>query len=308
MGDQEADALVAEFGEGWGAGDLRGVEPEDGEEGDEEGEGCEVGMHCVVTEKKERREDASAGRKYRTAVDDCTKWSIQERGSIVRTIPREVTARRPHAKRGASCLAARQPPLVSLIPVPAATQVVLEAQLKTKLTILPPAAAMAHGSTPKNRKERRAQANTTPPVSTSIALSQPNRSPPLGKTLYEIAAERQSLLQPFSPSTSTTSSPSSSFPSRTTTHTKINPNGTLSTPTPTPTPSSQNPKHNNDDNDNDPIGALGQAIFLATTLTMLHFTLDVLVHHQYRQEIAWGEICRGGVGVGPGMFLSLLKG
>lgn len=46
MRDQEADALVAEFLEGGGAGDVRGVEPEDGEKEDEEGGGREVGMHC----------------------------------------------------------------------------------------------------------------------------------------------------------------------------------------------------------------------------------------------------------------------
>ncbi|KAI9876866.1 MAG: hypothetical protein M1830_005429 [Pleopsidium flavum] len=146
---------------------------------------------------------------------------------------------------------------------------------------------------PRNRKERRAQINTTASSPPSVSFSQPNRSPPAHKTLYEIAAERQSLLQqsqpsPFSPTTITSLLPTSP----TTIHTKLNPNGTLTLSPPSP----QEPKPD----DEDPIGLLGQAIFLASTLTMLHFTLDVLVHHQYRHEISWGEIWRraGGAWVG----------
>ncbi|KAF2238947.1 hypothetical protein EV356DRAFT_224647 [Viridothelium virens] len=42
--------------------------------------------------------------------------------------------------------------------------------------------------------------------------------------------------------------------------------------------------------DADPIGPFGQAIFLAITLSMLHFTLDVLTYQQYSQAIEWNAI------------------
>ncbi|KAL9096919.1 MAG: hypothetical protein Q9165_000883 [Trypethelium subeluteriae] len=42
--------------------------------------------------------------------------------------------------------------------------------------------------------------------------------------------------------------------------------------------------------DADPIGPFGQAIFLASTLSMLHFTLDVLTYQQYSQAIEWNAI------------------
>ncbi|MCJ1366708.1 hypothetical protein MMC16_005838 [Acarospora aff. strigata] len=144
--------------------------------------------------------------------------------------------------------------------------------------------------TPQNRKERRAQTRTQ----STIPLSQPPRSHPSStsttnaktKTLYEIGAERQqALLQ----------SPSSvPLDPKSTTHTtlKINSDGTLTTVSPSSQdgPSTTLSNSDGDDKDDDPIGPVGNAIFLAMTLSMLHFTLDVLVHHQYRQEIAWAEI------------------
>ena len=42
--------------------------------------------------------------------------------------------------------------------------------------------------------------------------------------------------------------------------------------------------------DDELLGPLGQALFNAVTLTILHFTLDVLVHHQYRTEVGWNQI------------------
>ncbi|KAI6879463.1 hypothetical protein KC318_g13890 [Hortaea werneckii] len=44
--------------------------------------------------------------------------------------------------------------------------------------------------------------------------------------------------------------------------------------------------------DEEPIGPLGQAVFWAVSLGMLHFTLDVLVYQQYAQEILWSAIFR----------------
>jgi hypothetical protein len=38
------------------------------------------------------------------------------------------------------------------------------------------------------------------------------------------------------------------------------------------------------------IGRLGESIVWSLSLTMLHFTLDVLVSHQYAVEIVWRDI------------------
>lgn len=55
--------------------------------------------------------------------------------------------------------------------------------------------------------------------------------------------------------------------------------------------------------DKDQVGPVSEAVFFALTLSMLHFTLDVLVHHQYRQEIGWDMIARR-TGISfPCMFL-----
>jgi len=37
--------------------------------------------------------------------------------------------------------------------------------------------------------------------------------------------------------------------------------------------------------DDDPIGPFGNAILYSVSLSMLHFTLDVIVYSQYREEI-----------------------
>lgn len=105
-----------------------------------------------------------------------------------------------------------------------------------------------------NRKERRAKARSK---KETVPLHQPSREPPKSKTLVEIAAERQLL----------NTSSQSQAPSVITT--KINPDGTLSTT----------------DSDVDS-SALAETPYLdvalyTTTLTVLHFTLTVLVHHQY---------------------------
>jgi hypothetical protein len=38
------------------------------------------------------------------------------------------------------------------------------------------------------------------------------------------------------------------------------------------------------------IGRLGEAVLWSISITMLHLTFDVLVQHQYAQQISWGEI------------------
>ena len=105
-----------------------------------------------------------------------------------------------------------------------------------------------------NRKERRAEARAKPGT---IPLSQPSREIPKAKTLLEIASERQLL------------NTSSQEPSPSITTTRINADGSLSVT----------------DSEADPSGPdatpyLDAALY-TTTLTILHFTLTVLVHHQY---------------------------
>lgn len=107
-----------------------------------------------------------------------------------------------------------------------------------------------------NRRERRAQARANPATNIDVPLHQPSRAAPTHRTLFDIASERQLL------NTTSRSVPSSI------TNTKINPNGTLSSA----------------DSASDPLDATMPYldVFLYTaTLTMLHFTLTVLVHHQY---------------------------
>ena len=107
-----------------------------------------------------------------------------------------------------------------------------------------------------NRRERRAQARANRTTQDEAPLRQPSRDAPSHKTLLDIASERQLV------NTTSQSSP----PSITTT--RINPDGTLTTT----------------ESISDPSDAASPYldIFLYTaTLTMLHFTLTVLVHHQY---------------------------
>ena len=127
-----------------------------------------------------------------------------------------------------------------------------------------------------NRKARRAAASNKETLSSveDIPLSRPAYSPPPSKTLYDIAKERQAELskgQPFQPFSNTESEPKLVTA-------VINPDGTLSQ------------SNGYVAGDDEPIGRFGQAVFFASTLTMLHFTLDVLVHQQYRIEIGWDVI------------------
>ncbi|KAI9816762.1 MAG: hypothetical protein M1827_001407 [Pycnora praestabilis] len=105
-----------------------------------------------------------------------------------------------------------------------------------------------------NRKQRRAQGK-------NIKLSQPDRTGPKSRTLFELAEERQAILQ-HGQSLRRASSKEGYT------------------------------REGNGDVGEDPIGSFGQAVFFALTLGMLHFTLDVLVHQQYRQEIDWAMIFR----------------
>ncbi|MCJ1275007.1 hypothetical protein MMC21_002807 [Puttea exsequens] len=110
-----------------------------------------------------------------------------------------------------------------------------------------------------NRRERRAKARTDGSVGPDAMLSQPSRDAPMGKTLVDIASERQLLNR-----SSSTSSPSI-------TTTKINPDGSLM----------EDPSKEQVELEATPY--LDIALY-TSTLTLLNYTLTVLVHHQYASE------------------------
>lgn len=53
------------------------------------------------------------------------------------------------------------------------------------------------------------------------------------------------------------------------------------------------------------IGRLGESILWSVSLTMLHFTLDVLVSHQYAIEIVWRELIMRAAQAFPSKALAL---
>lgn len=112
-----------------------------------------------------------------------------------------------------------------------------------------------------NRRERRAhahaQSNSTSSATTQIPLEQPSRTPPSQKTLLEIAQERQLFNQ---------GDQDAVVDAQSITTTTINPDGSLS--------------------NSDPLDSASflDALLYTSTLTMIHFTLTFLVHHQYASE------------------------
>ncbi|KAL8843197.1 MAG: hypothetical protein Q9176_002150 [Flavoplaca citrina] len=117
---------------------------------------------------------------------------------------------------------------------------------------------MASQEAPRNRRERRAQARQQS-THNEIPLGHPKQQAPTGKTLIDIAEERQ-LLQRSSKGT----------PSVTTT--RIDPDGSI-TETPETSASSDNVSTPYLD-----------VLLYSTSLILLHFTLTFLVHHQYGSE------------------------
>lgn len=130
---------------------------------------------------------------------------------------------------------------------------------------------MTTSNQPHNRKTRRAQAFRKPspdPSTEPITLSQPSRTAPTHKTLLEIAAERELLN-----TTTRTKANHSENDSPSIVTTAINPDGSLSNPLETATPSAGLA----------PTPYLDVALY-ALNLILLHFTLTLLVHHQYATE------------------------
>lgn len=134
-----------------------------------------------------------------------------------------------------------------------------------------------------NRKQRRAkQSNATTSDLTSaddIPLARPgneakNTEYSKSKTLLQIAAEKQALLTP--------SSQASTLPPSIT-EVKIRPDGTLE--------SADDGKQIKNDLELDAESTPWlDAIFLAVSLTAIHFTLDVLTVHQYSQQLRFPPI------------------
>ena len=126
-----------------------------------------------------------------------------------------------------------------------------------------------------NRKARwAAEGDAQENEDVDIPLSQPDRSGPKAKTLYEIAAERQAELskgQPFEKQDGSDASKPELV------NMMLRPDGTVA-------------QLKDGLSDDELLGPFGQALFNAITLTMLHFTLEVLVHHQYRTEVSWDQI------------------
>lgn len=136
---------------------------------------------------------------------------------------------------------------------------------------------------PRNRAERRKAAKDSPflhQTVSGIPLAQPDRSGPKSKTLFELAAERQAELE------------ASGF-YKNEGKTKLGPNG------------ENNAQFISSDEDDEPIGPLGEALVYTISLAAVHFTLDVLVFNQYRQEIVWNEIMWKTLRMIPGLYILL---
>ena len=159
------------------------------------------------------------------------------------------------------------------------------------------------------RKERRANANNAaatttinnPQLDIDIPLAQPDRSGPQGKTLYELAEERQKLLrngQPFEkkPSVSSSSSSQNALPK--TKLMRMGPTGELEdAEDPLPSSEAQN------DDEETPLSPIINSLFHTLTLSSIHFTLDVLVHHQYAELLSWSTIWTRTLTAVPLLFL-----
>ncbi|KAF4553780.1 Hypothetical protein D9617_6g095130 [Elsinoe fawcettii] len=143
---------------------------------------------------------------------------------------------------------------------------------------------MSSPNAPRNRKTRRADAKSSGqkfrPLesASSIPMAQPDRSGPKTRTLFDIAAERNDLLakgQPFSP-----------------VHGDglvRDENGRVVLPAkeyavPGTDDAADDAGDGEDGGEEEVVGPLGEAVFYTITLSMLHFTLNLLVHNQYATE------------------------
>ncbi|KAI4696195.1 uncharacterized protein J4E88_000367 [Alternaria novae-zelandiae] len=91
-----------------------------------------------------------------------------------------------------------------------------------------------------------------------MILKHPDFSKPTGKTLFDLAEERQRELDKINGRTRVVKVPVASTPAS--------------------------------PDDVPPIGPLGDSILYSISMAVLHLTLDVLVYSQYREDILWNEI------------------
>lgn len=144
---------------------------------------------------------------------------------------------------------------------------------------------MEEDTGPRNRKERRQAARESgkpiePPSSTpKIKMAKADRSKPQGKTMMDLYDERQSLINQGQP-----------FDSKYKDNKVRDEGGNIL-------------EAGLGEPDDEPIGPMGNAVFWSLSLSMIHFTLDVLVYQQYRQEILWGAICQRTAIILPILFL-----
>lgn len=140
-------------------------------------------------------------------------------------------------------------------------------------------------SAPRNRRERRAAAKQSstaiePPTSApKVKLARPDYSKPKGKTLMDIYEERKAVLNQGQP-----------FDSKHEDGLPRDEGGNILYA---------------GLSDGEPIGPVEDAIIWTICLSMLHFTLDVLVYNQYAQSIAWPAIFKRTFTILPILFLTL---
>lgn len=126
--------------------------------------------------------------------------------------------------------------------------------------------------------------STVPTSADDIPMAVPSITKPQGKTLYDLAAEREAVLSNLAP------------------FDKLHKDGRirdengniLKFKSATPTPS-QTPQTTYDH--------ILDALLLTLTMSMLHFTLDILVYNQYRQSIEWLPIAKRSATLFPILFM-----
>lgn len=133
-----------------------------------------------------------------------------------------------------------------------------------------------------NRKQRRAQDTKSTPLKSTddIPLAKPDFTRPTTKTLYEIAAERQAELTGKRDT-------NPSIKPENVVHIKIGKDGQLE-----PQSGSSNDTSTTQDADATRETPWLDAILLATSLSAVHFTLEVLTVHQYAQDLHFPPIIR----------------
>ena len=130
-----------------------------------------------------------------------------------------------------------------------------------------------------SRRQRRAQQNKSAvqtvdgiPHARPEDTATKDHSKP-AKTLFEIAAEKQAQLNPSARKFNFDTNDSSNV-----VNVKINQDGSIAPPT------------SEADGDGEVISPWLDTLFLATSLSALHFTLEVLTVHQYAQELRFAPI------------------